>query len=47
MVSGFVVAESAQCFYDGVLSFGLPGVDDIVNLGHVAEVRMFLIAIRS
>src|SRR5579863_7425814 len=42
VVGGIVVSESAKGFDDGVLRFGLAGVNDVVDFGDAAEVRMVL-----
>src|ERR1700690_3504663 len=46
VISLLAVAESAQRFNDGVLRFGLPGIDHVVNLRHIAKMRMIGLAIR-
>ena len=40
VISLLVVAKSAQRFNDGVLRFRLPGIDYVVNLSHIAKMRM-------
>ena len=47
MVSGFTVAESAKGFDHRILRFGLAGIDYVVDLGHVAEVRMIFFSLGS
>ena len=47
VVGGFVVAESAQGFDDGVLRFRLAGVDHVVDFGDIAEVGMILLALHG
>ena len=45
VVGSFMVAKAAQSFDHGVLCFRLPGIDDVVNLGHIAEVGMIILAV--
>src|ERR1700679_75023 len=40
VVGGFIVIKSAQSFDDSALCLGLSGIDDVVDFGDVAEVRM-------
>ena len=44
VVGGFSVTQAAKGFDDGVLRLGLPGIDDVVDFGHIAEVRMLFLA---
>ena len=46
VVGGLAVAEAAQGFDDRVLRLRLAGIDDVVDLRDVAEVRMILLAVR-
>ena len=43
-IGRFVVAQSAQSFDHRVLSLGLPGIDDVINLGYIAKVWMIFFA---
>ena len=45
VVGGFVVAESSQGFDDSILRLGLAGVDDVIDFGDVAEMRMIFFAL--
>src|ERR1700687_2763716 len=45
MLSGLTMAESAQGFDDRVLRLRLTGVDNVVNFGDVAEVRMIFFSV--
>src|SRR5208282_5440613 len=44
VVGRLIVSKSAQRFDDCVLCLGLAGVDDVIDLGNVAEVRMIFLA---
>src|SRR5579863_6889720 len=45
MIGRFVVPEAAQRFDHGALRLRLARVDHVVDLGHVAEVGMLLLAL--
>jgi len=44
-IGGFAVAKPAQSFNHRVLRLRLPRVDDVVNLGYIAEVGMIYFAV--
>src|SRR6266403_5311606 len=45
VVSLIVVSQTAQSFDDGVLRLGLAGVDDVVDLGYIAEMGMIFLTL--
>ena len=47
MVGRFVVAKPAQRFDHCVLRLGLAGIDNVVDFGDAAKVRMVLLPVRS
>src|ERR1700739_3065273 len=44
VIGGFVMAEAAQRFDDGILRLGLARVDGVVDLGDIARVGMIPVA---
>src|SRR5437588_501644 len=47
VAGGFLVAKAAQGFDDRALRLGLAGINDVVNLSHIAEVGMVFIALHG
>src|SRR5579864_9849768 len=45
VVGGVTMAEPAKGFDNRVLGFGLPGIDDVVNLCYVAEVGVIFLRV--